>query len=107
MIVFLKLGRLEGAPSNEFSVIRRCWNRCLKKTNTGVPISSEIHIRMLTSLPHNWNWRNLQEWEEAGLTKVGDIYREGELLPFNELSREFELPQGDFLLHGAITAAIR
>ena len=41
------------------------------------------------------------------MTKRGDLYREGVLLPFEEFSVEFELPIGDFLIHGALTAAIR
>ena len=107
VMVLLGIGRLQGVIPNKFKVIRQCWNRCLRKTGTRIPYSPEIPIRMLTSLPHNWDWRNLQNWAELGVVKMGDLYREGTLLPFEELSQEFGLPQGDFLLHRAITAAIK
>ena len=49
----------------------------------------------------------MREWEELGVRTLADFYRKGMLLPFEELRLEYELPQGDFILHGAITAIIR
>ena len=106
-MVLLKKGRLNGMISNKFKVVRQFWNLCLRKTGSRILYSPEIPIRMLTSLLHNWDWRHLQNWAEVGVTRMGDLYRDGVLLPFEELSQEFELPLGDFLLHGAVTAAIR
>ena len=79
----------------------------LQKTQAQVPYSPDIPIGILKYLPHKGNWQGLRKWEDLGVRRLGDLFREGILLPFEELRTEFELPQRDFLLHGAVTAIIR
>ena len=49
----------------------------------------------------------MRHWEDLGLRTLRDLYREGVMLPFDELSLEYDLPQGNLILYGAITAKIR
>ena len=49
-------------------------------------------------LPYRWDWRGLQQWMEVGVVRVGYLYIDGILLPFEELANEYDLPREDFPL---------
>lgn len=99
--------KLRQVHTNEHRVIRRCWSRCLQKTKTKCLYSPELSLALLEELPHGEQWGRIEEWEQAGVTKIGDLYRDGELLTFEDFITEWDIPQGPFLLYVAVTGAMR
>ena len=53
------------------------------------------------------SWAGLDQWDEAGVNIMGDLYVGGELAPFCEIVEEGVVPAGLFLMPGKILGKIR
>lgn len=93
--------------SSEHKVLHKCWSRCRQKTRAKHPYSPEMPMALLEALPHGGRWEGLKDWVQAGATRLGDLYRDGQLLPFEDFRANWDLPQGHFLLYGAVTRTMR
>ena len=93
--------------NEEFQVMARSWNRWLARSRTKIPYSPELPLGTLKYFAPKGPWRNLQNWKDLGVTKLGQLYRDREPLQYESLCEEYDLPNGDFLMHRAIIAAVR
>ena len=103
----LGLKRTRELVSPEFGVLQRCWSRWLKKSKTRNPYSPELSLEIMGSITHKRNRKGLQRWKEMGISKMGDLFKDNQLVPFGDLCEEFGIPAGDFLLHRAMIATVR
>ena len=88
-------------------VMAQCWKRWIGRSSTKTPYSPELPLWVMTYVNPGGPWRNLQSWKELGLEKIGQLFRNQEPLQYSTLRDEYDLPQGDFLMHGALMATIR
>lgn len=87
-------------------VAYRCYHPSLYLTRSTIsyvpalPLLSEPR-GCTTTMP-----AELSAWLEAGLHTLGDLYRDGAIVPYDTLVEEEGLPTGQILLHKSLLAAL-
>ena len=92
-------------------IAMKCWDKCMQDLLPAPRYAPEIPLvglpRRVAGSPPYYTTGELADWTEADILTVGNCLGAGELLPFDALTEERDLPVGQFLKYESLKNSMR
>ena len=85
----------------------KCWKRYIQPRGAPPPYTPGLPLWSLPELAALLESHSAMPWRRASITRLEDVFEEGELMPFRRLQEKYKLGAQAFLAYGAICGVLQ